>query len=274
VLSSLGDLPGRVRFLFQPAEEVIPGGAEAMMRENVMEDVRAIMAFHVDPSMPPGSLGLRADAITGASDRLHVTLEGPGGHTSRPHQTVDLVQAAARLVIDLPSHLRRLHDPRSALVTVFGRISGGTTENVIPARIELGGTVRLFDLDFWRGLPPLVERLVHEIVAPYGATATVQYERGAPPVVNDETVVATVEAAVTEVLGTDSILPTYQSLGAEDFAWYLESIPGALIRLGSALPDRRVDLHSTTFDLDERAIPIGIEVGAASLLRLLDTYRS
>ena len=110
-------------------------------------------------------------------------------------------------------------------------------------------------------------------MAPYGATAIVQYERGAPPVVNDESVIATVGAAVTEVLGADSILPTHQSLGAEDFAWYLESTPGALIRLGSALPDRRVDLHSTTFDLDERAIPVGIEVGAASLLRLLDAYR-
>lgn len=268
-MASLGDLPGRVRFLFQPAEEVIPGGAEAMIREGVMEDVEAIMAFHVDPSIPPGSVGLRADAITGASDRLHVTLEGPGGHTSRPHQTVDLLQAAARLVIDLPAHLRRLNDPRSALVAVFGRISGGTTENVIPARLELGGTVRLFDLDFWRGLPPLVEQLVHEIVAPYGATATVQYERGAPPVVNDEGVISEIDRAVVEVLGPDGALPTHQSLGAEDFAWYLESAPGALVRLGTALPDRRVDLHSTTFDLDERAIPIGIEVGAASLLRLL-----
>ncbi|NIV87352.1 MAG: peptidase dimerization domain-containing protein, partial [Actinobacteria bacterium] len=109
------------------------------------DGVAAIIAFHVDPTIPPGSVGLRADAITGASDRLHVTLEGPGGHTSRPHQTVDLLQAAARLVVDLPAHLRRLHDPRSALVAVFGRISGGTTENVIPARVELGGTVRLFD---------------------------------------------------------------------------------------------------------------------------------
>jgi len=269
LLAGLDDLPGRVRFLFQPAEEVIPGGAEAMLREGVMDGVQAIIAFHVDPSIPPGTVGLLSGAITGASDRLHVTLEGPGGHTSRPHQTVDLLQAAARLVIDLPAHLRRLHDPRSALVTVFGRISGGTTDNVIPSQVELGGTVRLFDLDFWRGLPPLVERLVNEIVTPFGATATVHYVRGVPPVVNDPGVIAAVEMAASAVLGADGVLPTHQSLGAEDFAWYLESAPGALIRLGSALPDRTVDLHSSTFDLDERAIPIGMEVGAAGLLRLL-----
>jgi amidohydrolase len=153
-------------------------------------------------------------------------------------------------------------------------VSGGTTENVIPARIELGGTVRLFDLDFWRGLPPVVERLVHEIVTPFGATADVDYERGAPPVVNDEGVVARIETAATGTLGADAVLPTYQSLGAEDFAWYLEDAPGALVRLGSALPDRRVDLHSATFDLDERAIGVGIEVGAASLVKLLQSRGS
>ena len=229
------------------------------------------MAFHVDPSIPPGSVGLRSNAVTGASDRLLVALEGPGGHTSRPHQTVDLLQAEARLVVDLPAPLRRLHDPRSALVAVFGHISGGTTENVIPSRVELGGTIRLFDLDFWRALPPLVERLVHEIVAPFGATATLRYERGAPPVVNDEGIIAAVEAAASEVLGTNGVPTTHQSLGAEDFAWYLDSAPGALIRLGSALPDRRVDLHSAPFDIDERTIPFGMEVGTASLLRLLAT---
>jgi amidohydrolase len=270
VLAGMDRLPGRVRFVFQPAEEVLPGGAEAMLKEGAMEGITSIIAFHVDPSIPPGSIGLRADAITGASDRLHVVLTGPGGHTSRPHQTVDLVQAAARLVTDLPVHAGRRNDPRSPMVMVFGRISGGRTENVIPSRVEVGGTVRLFDLDVWRDLPPLIERLVHEIVAPLGATAEVRYDRGAPPVVNDPAVVAAVRHAATEVLGPDGVLPTHQSLGAEDFAWLLEAAPGALIRLGSALPDRRVDLHSAGFDLDERAIPIGMMVGVASLLRLME----
>lgn len=270
VLADHGDLPGRVRFIFQPAEETIPGGAVAMVREGVMDGVAGIMAFHVDPSIPPGSVGIRADAITGASDRLNVTLTGPGGHTSRPHQTVDLVHAAARLIVDLPAHLQRTHDPRTPIVVVFGRVSGGSAENVIPTSIEVGGTVRLFDLEMWRTLPPLVERLVHEIVAPLGASAKVEYEQGSPPVVNDMTMIDTITTAAVEVLGRDAVLPTHQSLGSEDFSWFLESAPGALVRLGSALPDRRVDLHSADFDLDERAIPTGMLVGSLALIRMLE----
>jgi amidohydrolase len=270
VLGGYDDLPGRVRFVFQPAEETIPGGAVAMVREGVMEGVSGIVAFHVDPSIPPGSVGIRADAITGASDRLNVTLSGPGGHTSRPHQTVDLVHAAARLVIDLPAHLQRMNDPRNPVVVVFGRITGGSAENVIPVNVELGGTIRLFDLELWRTLPPLVERLVHETVAPLGASAKVRYEQGSPPVVNDLSVIETIREAATEALGNDSVLPTHQSLGSEDFSWFLESAPGALIRLGSALPDRRVDLHSADFDIDERAIPTGMLVGTTALIRMIE----
>lgn len=269
VLSDLRDLPGRVRFLFQPAEEVLPGGAEAMLREGVMEGISHIMAFHVDPSIPPGSIGLRTDAITGASDRLNITLTGPGGHTSRPHQTVDLIQAAARLAVDLPFHLQRSNDPRTPMVVAFGRIAGGNAENVVPAEVSLGGTVRLFDLELWRTLPAVVEKLVHEIAAPYGASAKVEYEQGAPPVVNDVGVIEVIRGAASAALGADAVLPTHQSLGSEDFSWFLEAAPGALVRLGSALPERRVDLHSAEFDVDERAIPVGMLVGSASLLRLL-----
>lgn len=273
VMAAHGGLPGRARFIFQPAEETIPGGAEAMVREGVMEGVREIMAFHVDPSIPPGTVGVRAEAITGASDRFTVHLTGPGGHTSRPHQTVDLVHAAGRLIVDLPALLQRRNDPRNPVVVVFGRVSGGSAENVIPTRIELGGTVRLFDLDLWRTLPPLVERLVHEIVAPTGAAAAIEYERGSPPVVNDAGVIETIRAAATEILGPDSVLPTHRSLGSEDFSWFLERAPGALIRLGSGLPDRRVDLHSADFDIDERAIPTGMLVGSLALLRMMGAAR-
>ena len=119
-------------------------------------------------------------------------------------------------------------------------------------------------------MPPLVEKLTAEIVAPLGATAKVEYERGAPPVVNDQYVTSIVERAAIEVLGPEGVLSTEQSLGAEDFAWYLEEIPGALIRLGAAPTDRSVDLHAADFDLDERAIPVGMMVGGAALLALLD----
>lgn len=269
VLQRWDHLDGAVRFIFQPAEEIIPGGAEAMVNEGVLEGIESILAFHVDPSIAPGTVGLRADAITGASDRLHVLLTGPGGHTSRPHQTVDLINAAAKLVFDLPAHLGRRTDPRQPVAVVFGRISGGSAENVIPTEVELGGTVRMFDLDLWRSLPPIVEQLVHEIVAPLGATAKIEYEQGSPPVVNDASVIAATRQAAIDMLGDDCVLGTEQSLGSEDFSWFLEQVPGALIRLGAALGERTVDLHSADFDVDERCIPTGMQVGAATLARLL-----
>ena len=269
VMNRWDGFDGAVRFLFQPAEELIPGGAEAMVKEGEMEGIESILAFHVDPSIAPGTVGLRADAITGASDRLHVTLNGPGGHTSRPHQTVDLVSAAAKLVVDLPAHLARRTDPRRPVAIVFGRIVGGSAENVIPTSVELGGTIRLFDLDLWRTLPPIVESLIHDIVSPLGATAKVEYEQGSPPVVNDERVIGVVRCAATSVLGSDSVLSTEQSLGSEDFSWFLQDAPGALVRLGARLPDRQVDLHAADFEVDERCIPTGIHVGAATLAQLL-----
>jgi amidohydrolase len=239
------DLPGTVRFLFQPAEETVPGGAVELVKEGLVTDAASIMAFHVDPSIPPGTVGIRADAITGASDRIRIELIGPGGHTSRPHQTVDLVHAAARIVTDLPQLIQRSTDPRNPVAVVFGRISGGTAENVIPTSVEVAGT-------------------------PLGATARVDYERGAPPVVNDRSVVGTIERAALSILGPEGVLPTEQSLGAEDFAWYLEEVPGALIRLGAGPTDRSVDLHAADFDLDERAIATGMLLGGAALLALLD----
>ena len=272
-LHAQGGVEGTVRFIFQPAEELIPGGAAEMVSDGDVDDARAILAFHVDPSLPPGSVGLRADAITGASDRLNVELSGPGGHTSRPHQTVDLIHAAAKLVIDLPALLQRRTDPRRPIAAVFGRIEGGRAENVIPTTVHIGGTIRLFDLELWRSLPAIVERLVDEIIAPLGATAKVSYEQGSPPVVNDARVIDIVRATAGEVLGIECVRPTEQSLGSEDFSWFLEKVPGALIRLGAGLGDRTVDLHSADFAVDERCIPSGILVGAMSLMSLLDAHR-
>jgi amidohydrolase len=195
---------------------------------------------------------------------------GPGGHTSRPHRTVDVVGALSRIAAELPAVLQRVTDPRKPVTVVFGRINAGSTDNVIPSRGELGGTVRLFDIDLWRTLPPVVDRLVREIAAPLGATAKVVYDQGHPPVVNDARLVEVVAAAAAPLLSPGAIVGTEQSLGAEDFSWYLEQVPGALVRLGAGVPGLEVDLHSAAFVLDEEAIPVGMLVGAASLRALLD----
>jgi amidohydrolase len=268
-LSRVDALPGRVRVIFQPAEEQIPGGAGAMREEGVHLGMAALLAFHVDPSLQAGRIGVRRGAITGASDRVEITLKGPGGHTSRPHLTTDLVYAASRLVSDLPTMLRQAIDPRETASLVFGSIHGGSAANVIPIEVRLAGTVRLFDLKRWRDMPLLIESLAGNIAAPLGAAVSVDYLQGSPPVVNDGSVIDAVAAAGTAVLGADNVTTTHQSLGSEDFAWFLEDVPGALVRLGSALPDRSVDLHSATFDIDERSLETGILVGSVSLIELL-----
>lgn len=270
VLKQLGQLPGTARLLFQPAEETIPGGAQALRADGVHRDLSAITAFHVDPSLEAGKVGIRTGGITGASDRFIIRLSGPGGHTSRPHQTVNLLYVAARVITDLPQLIRHTIDPRETVLVVFGTVHGGSAANVIPAHIELQGTVRLFDMDLWREMPKRVEALVAEMVGPLGASAEIDYIAGSPPVVNDAAVISQIEAAATEALGAGNVVHTHQSLGAEDFAWFLEDIPGALIRLGAALPNRRVDLHSASFDIDESAIETGIVVATATILRLLD----
>lgn len=271
VLTKL-DLPGRVRVIFQPAEENIPGGAAVLRNEGVHTGLSAIAAFHVDPTLAPWRIGTRSGPITGAADRIVIRLSGPGGHTSRPHQTVNLVYAAARVVIELPEVLRQQLDPRTTVAVVFGRIAGGRAENVIPDRLEVGGTIRLFDHSLWRRLPKLVETIVADLVGPLGAAFEIEYEPGAPPVVNSNDVVQTFADAARAIGGDDAVATTHQSLGSEDFSWYLEDVPGALIRLGCALPNREVDLHSAAFDLDEASIEAGIAFGTEAMVRLLERH--
>lgn len=270
VLNKMGDLPGRARFIFQPAEEQVPGGAQVMRDEGAHRGLLAMTAFHVDPSLEPGKVGIRTGGITGASDRFTILLSGPGGHTSRPHQTVNLLYVAGRVITDLPQMIRNSIDPRETVLIVFGTVQGGSAANVIPTHVEMQGTVRLFDLDLWREMPKRVEALVAEMAGPLGATAKVDYTPGSPPVVNDAAVIARVEAAAIAALGAENVVHTHQSLGAEDFAWFLEDVPGALIRLGAALPDHPVDLHSATFDIDESAIETGILVATETILHLLE----
>lgn len=274
ILSKIPDIGGRARILFQPAEELLPGGALTLRDEGVHHGLEALIAFHVDPAMAAGTVGARVGAITSASDRMSITLGGPGGHTSRPHQTVDLINVAAKIITELPQMLRSNVDPREPLAVVFGRVAGGSADNVIPTTVELGGTLRVFDRDLWRELPGLVESSVAALAGPLGAEFEIAYVRGSPPVVNDAEVAEVFAGAARACLGVDQVVHTHQSLGSEDLAWFLEDVPGAMFRLGAGLEEAPVDLHSATFDVDERCIEAGMRVGAAALLGLLEHYGS
>ena len=260
-----GGLPGQVRLLFQPAEEVMPGGALDMIAADVLDGVHRVFGLHCDPSLDVGRIGLRVGPLTGAADSLKVRLTGRGGHTSRPHLTQDLTYALATLVTQLPAALSRRLDPRAGASVVFGMLRAGSATNVIPASGEAAGTVRMLDAVAWSTAEGLIRELVCQIVEPYGVTAEVNYVRGVPPVVNEAGSTAILGDAVEAVLGEDAIVSTAQSLGGEDFAWFVESVPGAMARLGTRTPGGPTyDLHQGDLRVDDRAVAIGAKVLAQS----------
>ncbi|MCW2757348.1 MAG: amidohydrolase [Nocardioidaceae bacterium] len=258
-LASVGDrLPGRVRLVFQPAEEVMPGGALRAIEAGVLEDAHSIYMLHCDPTVDLGSVGLREGPITGAADFLSVTLTGGGGHTSRPHLTQDLTFALGKLVTELPAALSRRLDPRAGASLVWGVVRAGAAANVIPAGGLVEGTVRMLDAQAWSEAESLVRTLVDQILAPYGVHAEVGYVRGVPPVVNDPACTTLLAAVAADLLGPEQVQSTAQSLGGEDFAWYLEQVPGAMARLGTRTPGGPTyDLHQGNLRVDERAVGVG-----------------
>ena len=258
-----------VRVIFQPAEESFPGGASDLVNEGLVDGLKAIIAFHVDPSLPPGRIGARMGPITASADKLTIVLEGPGGHTARPHQTVDLIADAARVIHELPGALRRTVDARSPFTVAFGSIHGGEAGNVIPTRVTLEGTVRTLDSSLWGALPGLIDKALGSLLTASGASYTLRYAQSIPPVINDGPVVEVASRALTAALGSEVVVPVEASMGGEDFSHYLDRAPGALFRLGSG--GFVGDLHSPSFRLDEAAIGFGIEAAVIALVGLVDT---
>lgn len=256
---------GRVRLLFQPAEERMPGGALAALELGVLDGVSLALALHCDPSLDVGHLGVRSGAITAAADNVEVTLRGPGGHTSRPQNTVDLVYALAAVVVGIPSVLSRTVDARASLSLVWGALSAGSASNAIPRLGIARGTVRTLDHDAWEQAPGRVTAAAEQLAAAYGATVAVEYVRGVPPVVNDPAGTALLAAAGAAVLGAAGVVDTAQSLGGEDFGWVLDKVPGAMARLGTRRPGGPTyDLHQGGFDVDEDCLRVGAGVLAAA----------
>jgi amidohydrolase len=268
--AAAGLLPGRVRLIFQPAEEA-PGGALDVLAAGGIASVGRIFALHCDPRLDTGQVGVRSGPITAACDKIQVRVSGPGGHTARPHLTADLVYALGKIITEVPAALSRRVDPRSSLSLVWGRVSAGLAANTIPDGGIVEGTVRCLDDEAWHSAPDLLRSLIESVASAYGVRAEVTYTRSVPPTVNDAASAAMLAAATEAVLGRGSVVTTPQSLGGEDFAWFLESVPGALARLGTRVPGSLVshDIHQPTFDIDERAIGVGVRVLVASALTAL-----
>jgi amidohydrolase len=272
-LESAGELPGRVRLLFQPSEEQFPSGAPEVISAGGLKDVVAIFALHCNPQIPVGLVGVRSGPITAAADMVEVRLTGRGGHTARPHLTADLVHALGRVVVDVPALLQRRVDPRGGVSMVFGAVRAGEAANAIPIEGSARATIRALNRDVWRELPELVTQLIYDVIAGTGAEAHVDYQQGVPPVINDRMATAVVAGAAAAALGPDRVIEAELSMGGEDFSFYVEQVPGAMFRLGVGVPGatEKLDIHQSSFDVDERAIAHGVRVFMHTALAALST---
>jgi amidohydrolase len=256
-----------VRLIFQPAEEIMPGGALRVIEQGGIAGVDAIFTIHCDPTLDVGRVGLRAGPVTSAADAITVTLSGRGGHTARPHLTQDLTYALAKVITDVPAALSRRVDPRAGLALVWGTVHSGSAENVIPSTGVAGGTLRILDAGVWQSIGPLLDEVVRAVVSPFGVSARIEHRRGVPPVVNDPQSVVRLGLAAHHMLGPNARADTVQSLGGEDFAWYLQHVPGALARLGTRIPGGTTyDLHQGDLVVDERAIALGARLLVGAVL--------
>lgn len=260
VLSQLGEvLPGNIRFIFQPAEEIAQG-ASWMVRDGVMNDVSAIFSLHVFPSIPAGSVGIRYGALTAAADDLEIIIIGESGHGARPHEAVDAIWIASQVITTLQQAISRTQNPLRPMVLTIGQISGGRAPNVIADQVRLAGTVRSLHPETHANLPDWIEKIVANVCNSYRARYEMNYRRGVPSVQNDLALTQLLEASAKEAWGSDrvQILPE-PSMGAEDFSVYLEQAPGTMFRLGVGFKNQlNYPLHHPLFEVDETAIVTGV----------------
>ena len=260
VLSQLtNSLPGNVRFLFQPAEEIAQG-AKWMVRDGAMEGVNAIYGVHVFPSIPARRVGIRYGALTSAADELEIVIQGESGHGARPHQAIDAIWIASQVIVNLQQAISRTQNPLHPIVLSIGKIEGGRAHNVIADHVSMMGTVRSLHPESHANLPSWIENIVQGVCQTYGAKCQVEYRRGVPSVHNDDTLTQIIESATREAWGDESveILPE-PSLGAEDFSVYLDNVPGCMFRLGVGHKDKaNYPLHHPKFEVDEDAILTGV----------------
>ncbi|MEM9772924.1 MAG: M20 family metallopeptidase [Cyanobacteria bacterium P01_D01_bin.73] len=260
VLAQLQDqIPCNARFLFQPAEEIAKG-AQWMVDDDTMADIDSIFSLHVFPSIPGGSIGIRYGALTAAADDLEILIQGESGHGARPHEAIDAIWIAAQIITTLQQSISRTRNPLRPVVLSFGQIEGGRAPNVIADRVRLVGTVRSLHPEATETLPQWITNIVTQICQTYGAKCHINYSTCVPSVQNDPALTQILEQSARQALGDRciEILPD-PSLGAEDFAVYLDQAPGSMFRLGVGWRDRpNYPLHHPKFDPDEQAIATGI----------------
>ena len=256
----LRDVPARdLRLLYQPAEEG-GGGADACVADGALEGVGAALGLHLWSGLPLGTIGVNRGALMAAVDEFTIEIESPGGHGAMPHETADPILAAARVVESLQSVVSREISPLDSAVVTVGRIQGGTAFNIIPKSVILQGTARSFTPETGRALPEKITRIVHGTAAACGVEARVRYERLNGATVNDPRVAEMVIAAAARIVGEKNVDTEARTLAGEDMCVYLDRVPGCFFFVGCAPEGEPRPHHSARFDLDERALGIGVAV--------------
>jgi len=249
------------RGIFQPAEET-SHGAQSMVTAGALEGVSAILSMHVDPTRQAGAIGVRPGVFTAACDAMRVTVQGRGGHAARPHESNDPIAGAAELISTLYQYIPRATDSQDSVVVSFGQIHGGQNANVIPEQVVLEGTIRTLDRQVREKTIQHIRTLAQGIGQVTGTTLNVVFEKGSPSVYNDEGLTKLVTEVAVDLLGAEKVsLMPRPSMGSEDFADYLQHVPGTMFRLGAAGNDGAwPGLHTPTFDVDERCLAVGAKI--------------
>ncbi|HEY5731244.1 MAG TPA: M20 family metallopeptidase [Anaerolineales bacterium] len=274
LLLSKEKLPGRVRFLFQPCEETADdegkSGAQRMATEGAMDGVDYVIAQHVDPSHPVGSIGINAGPCSGGVDTWFATITGKGGHGAHPDQTIDPFHLLAHVILGLNGIVSRRIDPFQPAVVSIGVVNGGFTQNVIPDQIQISGTLRFTNEDIQMRIREEMNR-AFEVARLMGGDYELKFQYGGPPMINDEMVSDVIEATGKEMLGTDNVHEIRKTMGAEDFSEFLNLAPGAMFTLGVQKKGHEdFKLHHPKFDLDERALPVGTAMLVETAKRFLN----
>jgi amidohydrolase len=265
------ELAGEVRFIFQHAEELNPGGAEELVRAGVLDGVDMIIGAHLWLPMPYGQVGVRSGALMASPDNFTMTITGSGGHAAIPHETTDSIAIAAQVITNLQHIVARNVDPLASAVVSVTRIAGGTTYNVIPGQVELAGTVRTFDPALRARMPELMKRIVAGITAAHGASFTFDWDAGYRPVINDEKASQLLRRAVVRALGSEALVEAVPTMGGEDFSAYQQKVPGSFFFIGARNEERGITNphHHECFDIDERALDSGTRIFVAAAVEML-----
>jgi amidohydrolase len=253
-------IPGTVRFIYQPAEEKIPSGSLQMIKSGVIDGLDHLIGYHVLPKLSSNKIGIKNGAMSAAVSALEFMLKGPGGHTSRPQETINLVSVTAKLIHEIEASIQNLNSAETPVVMGFGQIDGGYTFNVIPSEIKLRGSVRYLDVGLKKLIQQHIRKTVKKIANDTGAQIEFKIPYSIPAVTNDSKLTSIIERGAVKAIGKDNVVNIEKSsMGSDDFGFYIDKLPCSLFRIGSS-NGKVKDLHVTDFDVDENCIRTAIKV--------------